>query len=341
MRLASYFISSMLVIVYVLHAESVVSLPSERAEATRAAIEKSLPLLQATDLTFMDKSGCVSCHHNSLTAMTVSAAREFGIPVNESIARGQVKRTAEYLEMWTDRILRGSGIPGGADTVSYLLVGLGAEHYPPDSITAGMAYYLKEVQQLDGRWRIQASRPPIESSSMTVTATSMRALQLYAPMEDRAPYDAAVEAAVLWLRQASAKTTEERTFQLLGFAWGGALPQDIQNAARDLLAEQRMDGGWAQVPGMESDAYATGQALVALQEAASMSSSHDRIRAGIEFLLNAQLEDGTWHVKTRAFPIQPYFESGFPHGDDQWISVAASNWATKALVLSESDAIKR
>jgi len=32
--------------------------------------------------------------------------------------------------------------------------------------------------------------------------------------------------------------------------------------------------------------------------------------------------------------FQPYFESGFPHGKDQWISVAGTNWATMALTLT-------
>ena len=32
--------------------------------------------------------------------------------------------------------------------------------------------------------------------------------------------------------------------------------------------------------------------------------------------------------------IQPYFESGFPYGHDQWISQAATAWATIGLALS-------
>ncbi|HEY2933306.1 MAG TPA: hypothetical protein VGK99_16315 [Acidobacteriota bacterium] len=54
-------------------------------------------------------------------------------------------------------------------------------------------------------------------------------------------------------------------------------------------------------------------------------------RRGIRFLLNTQLEDGSWYVRSRSMPFQPFFESGFPHGHDQWISAAASNWATMAL----------
>jgi hypothetical protein len=29
--------------------------------------------------------------------------------------------------------------------------------------------------------------------------------------------------------------------------------------------------------------------------------------------------------------LQPYFDAGFPHGFDQWISAAGTSWATIAL----------
>jgi hypothetical protein len=51
----------------------------------------------------------------------------------------------------------------------------------------------------------------------------------------------------------------------------------------------------------------------------------------VQFLLNSQLADGSWYVKTRTFPVQPYFDSDFPHEKDQFISAAATNWAVMAL----------
>jgi hypothetical protein len=54
----------------------------------------------------------------------------------------------------------------------------------------------------------------------------------------------------------------------------------------------------------------------------------------VAFLLRTQLEDGSWFVRSRAIPVQPYFDSGFPHGRDQFISAAATNWATMALMLA-------
>ena len=57
-------------------------------------------------------------------------------------------------------------------------------------------------------------------------------------------------------------------------------------------------------------------------------------RKGLEYLLRTQLEDGSWFVETRSEPIQAYFESGFPYGVHQWISAAATAWATTALALA-------
>ncbi|MCU1314220.1 MAG: Planctomycete cytochrome, partial [Acidobacteriaceae bacterium] len=57
----------------------------------RSAIQDSLPLLQNADVRFAKNSGCVSCHNNSLTAMTVALARRQGFKVDETIASSQVQ----------------------------------------------------------------------------------------------------------------------------------------------------------------------------------------------------------------------------------------------------------
>jgi len=87
------------------------------------------------------------------------------------------------------------------------------------------------------------------------------------------------------------------------------------------------------MPAMGSDAYATGQALYALN-ASAMPASHAVYQNGIGYLRNTQAADGSWHVKTRSIWIQPYFESGFPYGHDQWISAAGTTWAAMALSMA-------
>jgi N-acyl-D-amino-acid deacylase len=86
---------------------------------------------------------------------------------------------------------------------------------------------------------------------------------------------------------------------------------------------------------MASDAYATGQALYALYTAGVpvVSAAYQK---GVAFLLRSQLEDGTWFVRSRAFAFQPYFDAGFPHGTNQFISAAATSWAVVALAYAVS-----
>jgi ankyrin repeat protein len=299
-----------------------------------AAVARALPLLQQADQTFLKKAGCVSCHHNSLAALTVAAARAGKIPVDEPIARQQVQAVGEYVESWRGRALQGIGIPGDADTVSYILLGLAAEKYPADPGTDAMARFLKGQQTPQGTWRLLGHRPPIESSEIQTTAMSMRALDLYAPAADRPSYEPAVRRAARWIAQATAVSTQDKAFKLLGLHWSRGTSASIRTASRALLADQRPDGGWSQLPTMGSDAYATGQALVALAETGAVSLGDPAVRRGVQFLLETQLADGSWFVKSRALPIQPHFESGFPHGRDQFISAAATNWAAMALAMT-------
>ena len=85
---------------------------------------------------------------------------------------------------------------------------------------------------------------------------------------------------------------------------------------------------------MPSDAYATGQVLVALQQSGAVSTGDLAYRRGTRFLLRTQLADGSWFVRSRSLPVQPFFESGFPHGRSQFISCAATSWAAMALALT-------
>jgi ankyrin repeat protein len=303
------------------------------AASARAALDRSISLLQQNDATFLRKAGCVSCHNNSLTAMTVAAARKQGLPVDEGIALGQRQSIAAYAETNRERNLQGLPIAGESDTAGYILLGLAAENWPADPATDAMARYLKGRQNAGGAWPSFAGRPPLEGSGIQGTATAMRALQVYAPRPQRAEYDRAVQRAADWLAQAQPATNEDRSFQILGLVWAGGKQEIVRKAGGDLLREQRTDGGWSQLASLTSDAYATGQALVALKEAGVLKPSDPAYKRGTQFLMNTQMADGSWYVRSRSpFPFQPYFESGFPFGHDQFISAAATNWAAMALV---------
>jgi len=310
----------------------------KRAATLNAAVQRSLPLLQRTDETFIKKSGCVSCHNDSLAAMTVGLARQRGFRVDENVAAQQVKANATYLERKRDLLHQGfffGAAQGDPALAGYILIGLEAEHYKADLNTDAVAMFIKDRQMADGRWAFGTDgRPPLCSDGdVGSTVISMRALQLYAPNYDKPAYDRAVQLAAAWLAKTLPVTDDDRSWRLLGLAWARKSKDAIQRATRDLLSVQRSDGGWSDLASTESNAYATGKALVALYTA-GVPASDPANQRGVEFLMNTQMDDGSWYVRTRAGGIQPYFESGFPHAIDQWISAAATNWATMALSLS-------
>ena len=306
------------------------------AASARDAIALSMPLIQHADVTFLRKAGCVSCHNNSAAAMTTALARRKLVSFDDAIVRSQREKVATYVDDWRERALQGHGIPGEADTVGYILMGLAAERPAPDAGTDAMVRYLLLQQEPSGAWQLFAHRPPIESSDIQVTVAALRSVQVFARGADSAAASEAMRRGAAWVRRARPVTTEERAFQLMGFAWMGTGDVAIAPAAAALLAQQRPDGGWAPLPTMESDGYATGQALVALAESrANRSTAAAAAYArGVQFLLKTQRADGSWHVASRALPIQPPLDAGFPHGKDQFISAAATNWATQALLHS-------
>jgi prenyltransferase/squalene oxidase-like repeat protein len=303
------------------------------AAAVKNAVERSVPLLQGVGPKFIEYSGCISCHHNSLPAMAVALARERGVKVDDRIAQENTAATYRKVEQVRERLLFGTGAPGNATTTGYTLMGLAADKQPADKNTDAMIHYLLGKQSKDGRWKPVSYRPPMEFSDFTTTAVTLRALRLYAPKGRGEEVARRADQAREWLAAATPSTNEERAFQLLGLRWANAKQSDLHKAVKGLLAAQREDGGWAQLPTLESDAYATGQSLVALHQAGDLSVDDPAYRRGVKFLLKTQLQDGSWLIRTRALPFQRYFESGFPHGKDQWISAAGTSWATMALAF--------
>jgi ankyrin repeat protein len=202
-------------------------------------------------------------------------------------------------------------------------------------VTAIYARLIAARQDPAGHWDSFHQRPPSSYSRFTQTTLALRAIQLYSHPSQNADVARRLIAARRWLLNHHPRDTEERTFQLMGLHWTGANRAQLALAGKALLAQQRADGGWQSVEGRASDAYSTAQALVALVDHSGIPASNARWQRGLEFLLTSQLPDGSWHVTSRIHPpapvSPPYFESGYPHGRDQFISAQATSWAVMAL----------
>ena len=312
-------------------------LPSGSTEI-QSAVEKSIILLQHSGDSFFRATGCLACHHTMLVGLLVGEAKSRGLAVDETIASSQLRKILAVRMPEREAMLLQRRPGGFPMTSSLLLTSLSAQKYPADSLTDALAIQILAAQQEDGSWHGFDQRPPSEFSSFSETAYAIRAVRSYAPPGWRRAAQSQVDKAAYYLYAAKATTTEEKVMQLLGLRWSGVASEErLQHLAHRLLVEQGLDGGWAQRNGFQSDAYATGQVLYALNQAARVSIAESAYQKGVLYLLGTQNSDGSWFVKSRSVDFQPYFESGFPFGRDQWISTAATCWAALSLALTIED----
>ncbi len=300
----------------------------------RAAIDKSLPLLVAGAKGSLEqRQQCYTCHNQGLPIEALITAKSRGYPIDEEHLQAQLKHTAAFLEKNKARYLEGKGQGGAADMAGYALWTLSNGGWPADETTAAVAEYFLLYQKDKDHWSSVSNRPPSEASPFTATYVALRGLKAYGTKAQAERIAARVAIVREWLLKAEPQDTEDRVFRLRALQLAGVTADVIAKAKADLLGEQRSDGGWAQLKELDSDAYATGSALVALKES-GLATDDAAYQKGLRFLLNDQLEDGSWFVQSRSKPFQPYFESGYPHGKDQFISIAAGSWATTALLLA-------
>ena len=322
------------------------------ASSVPEAIQRAVPWLTktaedsvATFLRHATRQDCVSCHQQQLPLPALSLAHSRHITTDRAATRHQVELAKR--SFLSDHIKQGNEShnmlevnlqttfhPEPAIVDGYFAMGLRLEHEQASALTDSMIHQLATIQYPDGHWSWNLPRPPIQASDITATAQALYAIQSYPIPARRKELEARVHRARSWLVRAEAETNEERVHQLLGLAWAGEKPSRLKKLAEELIRQQRADGGWGQLAGLDSDAYGTGQSLYALMEGARIAASHPAVRRGTEFLLRTQLAGGTWHVRTRAHPFQPPMDSGFPHGRDGWISAAGTSWAVMALAMS-------
>ena len=300
----------------------------------RAAVTRSLALLEQTAAETAGQRTCFTCHGQALPVLTCLAARRRGFTIDADNLQRQVDHTLAHLRRGRQRYLNGRGQGGKADMAGYALWMLSAMEHEPDETTTAVTGFLLRSARHAGYWQHSSTRPPAEGSNFTTTFVALTGLLAYGTGEQQPEVAQRREATLNWLLKADASDTEDRVFRLRGLHAAGAEKDAQQRFAGELLRQQRDDGGWAQKDDMTSDAYATGTVLAGLLQTGHLAADSAACRRGIRFLLNARAEDGSWHVASRSRPFQTHFESGYPHGKDQFISATAAAWSTLALLLT-------
>jgi ankyrin repeat protein len=323
------------------------------SERANHAVLASLPLIEKTAMNFSMRSGCASCHHEGLGALATGTAQGYGYRIDALLATTQEKtvlampegnlpalrQLVPHPEMYKHfpTMDMNEFTPG----VGFQFVGLLSHQVARSEAIEGMTTMLARQQLNDGGWGYGFERAPMQSSRFAMTAYTLRVLPNYLPESLATERMARISHAISWLKTTPAITNEDRAFKVLALKWGGADTADIQQAVAELIRGQGSDGGWAQFNAQpsphgygKSDAYATGIALYALHVGGGMPTTDKVYVKGSEYLLSRQDDDGSWFVNKRALPANNFLDTGFPHGESQYISFGATCWSTMALFFA-------
>lgn len=308
--------------------------PAKTPRTHREAVEAGLQILQKAVRNYPEHRNCFSCHHQTLPMQAMAGCRDAGYEIDEPLFADALKFSLKSFSGRTKSLREGKNIGGRALTVGYGLWTLDVGAHPHDDTSEAMVAYLLKTQSSDGSWKAPSNRPPMSGSTPMCTVLSAYYADKFAGESQREEVDKAIEKSRTYLLEAEAKSQDDRNARLWGLSLLGADEAEVAAARKAVLASQREDGGWAQLDDMQSDAYATGQALYVLRET-GLPTSDKAFRRGVKFLLDTQQADGSWLVETRAKPVQVFFDNGDPGGKSQFITIAATGWAVAALAGAE------
>jgi len=289
---------------------------------------------------------CFSCHHQTLPMLAALEGARAGFAMDQAWLKSQADTTHRYFSDRIDTMDDGDHVPGGAATTAYGFWALTLAERPPDQTTTAMVTYLLKIQGVSrlrapesktppappsGHWQASCRRAPMQASLIGDTVLTLIGLQHYATPAQLPELKAARTRAEQWLATAPLRDQQDRLWRYWGLHHLGGDTTLKQKTFTALLAAQHPDGGWSETADRPSDAYSTGQTLYMLLKTGT-ARDHPALQRARDYLLKTQHPDGSWlaqsHVK---FKAQPYFENGDPHGEHQFLSTAATAWATAAL----------
>jgi hypothetical protein len=308
--------------------------PTVTPETVRTSVDRAFPLIRKAVAGHTEKQTCFGCHNQAFPMIAFARGPERGFDIPTAEIDSLLDHLIEFLTTHREKYESGTGTGGGVDTAGWALFTLENGKRKPDANTNAVVQYLLKAQKDRDHWRCSSDRPPSEASHFATTFLAVRGLNTWATDEHREAAKKRITSARQWLEKTSPTDTEDHVFRLLALREAGSDTEVVRRAGEQLLQLQRTDGGWSQRSQDGSDAYATGSAWAALCWTQMISHNSTQARAGLAFLLRTQHEDGTWLVRSRSKPFQKYYETGFPHEKDQFISVTASAWATTALLES-------
>src|SRR6188474_2885106 len=123
-----WFVLSAIVIVIASFTTVTTGKKNNDPEAIKKAINKSLPLLQTTSHAFLENAGgCQSCHHQDLTAVSLSLAKEKGFQINEAGLNEIYDSITHVIKSWQGALVQNDDPVALVMSSGYQLLSLWAD----------------------------------------------------------------------------------------------------------------------------------------------------------------------------------------------------------------------
>jgi len=311
-----------------------------------SAAELGLKRVQQAAVNWQSNDDCFSCHHHTLPILAAIEGSRAGLALDSEWLKLQTDLTLGYFLQRIDDMNAGKHVPGGAASVGYGLWALKLAEHPPDETTTAMVNYLLKIQGVvrlkegkpsklteldDGRWIASCRRAPMQASVIGDTVLSLMGIHHYATDKQQPRAKKAKLGAEKWLASAKLLNQQDRLWRLWGLHHLHADEDAKRSLQADILNTQQDDGGWGETIDRPSEPFSTGQTIYMLCRTGTSPADPALVR-GCAFLMNSQYPDGSWLFESHVKPVQPFFDNGDPHGKNQFISVAATAWATSALL---------
>ena len=322
-------------------ADEATRVPRATTQQVQHTVERAIGYLQTESAAWLRVRKCAACHHAPMPLWALSEAGQQGYAIDKKFLADTAAATLGSLEKMIDSKL----VSNPADppdprpsargvNMGTVFMAVAAQSFPV--LDKGQKQSLRLIadeivkkQRDDGSWEffLNLRRPPINESQITDAVWIILALQGEMGRDATQSHRAALKKATAWLAGAKlSDNLQDKVLNVLLAIRAGKSRLEMQRVIDELLARQRIDGGWSQTAKMTSDAFATGQTLYLLA-LAGYTAEQPAIQRAIHFLVPTQKPDGSWPMTSRSTP------DGKPGSAKLLtpITCAAASWATLGL----------
>lgn len=302
-------------------------------------VQRGLGFVQADAVKWRQEKKCSTCHHGTMTMWVQLEAKSLGFAVPPQEFQENVgwakERILERVDLPRDTRPGWSMVNTPAIYLAIMAHAVPNQDVISDSDLKRIDGHLRRHQEENGAW-MWSSAPPKNTPPPYFESDEVATRLTYLALAPRAKPDldgndairSSLARAGSWLQmQPPAETTQAEVLRLLMKRQAGAKEDELKSAIERLTTLQNSDGGWSQVKGASSDAYATGQVLYALN-VAGVIAQHPAVRKAVAFLASTQRDDGSWPMKKRTHPGEVPTDNLVP------ITYFATAWATLGLMRS-------